>query len=235
MGGCFGPPTKEAVSFAEFVHRAQTGDVILFSGSGAISMVIEIGSFSRYSHAATVIKNKDNPSEIYLLESSVIDATKDINGRKKSGVRLIGAYEKFRDYVKYYGREFYWIRLLVPHKDFNPLNYDFKRNMEWVRSIYPKGYEDHPDEFLNVIVPFIPQGTFSFLDGPDATPEDAYFCSELSVKHLAFLGAANPDISPDTVGPKVFDAIYPIVRGVPLLKPGYRFAPLVAIDFSHCK
>ena len=229
MGSCFGPPSRKLISFADFELQAVTGDVLLFAGTGLISRFIEYASLSKYSHAGTVIKN-EKTKQVFVLESSIIDVSKDIYGDMKNGVRLIPAFNKFQDYINNYGPGFYWIKLRVP-KDINPANYKYERNINWVKENYYKPYEGHVDELAYAAWPIIPEGILAFTNGPKSSPTDSYFCSELSVDHLKFLEAANPDIKSTTVAPSAFDTMYPLVRGVPLLKPGYYFDPPISVGF----
>jgi len=227
MGSCFGPPTRKVISFANFELEAETGDVILFSGTGMLSSFIEYASLSKYSHAGTIIKN-ENTKEIFILESSILDVSKDIYGEAKNGVRLIPAFDKYQDYINNYGPGFYWVKLRVP-KNIDPANFKYERNIEWVRKNYFKPYEVHVDELAYAAWPIIPEGILAFTNGSRASSTDSYFCSELSVDHLKFLFVANPDIKSTTVAPSAFDAMYPFVRGVPLLKLGYYFDPLIFV------
>jgi len=60
-----------AIPQAEFLRRAQTGDVLLFRGRGLCSRVIELWTGQPYSHAAIVLKQFDvHGSRLCIFEAT---------------------------------------------------------------------------------------------------------------------------------------------------------------------
>ena len=75
-----------------------TGDIIVFSGRGAISSIIQMASRSRWSHVGMVIRPPG--SDITLLaESTTLSDLQDIDtGEHRSGVQVVELSARIRAY-----------------------------------------------------------------------------------------------------------------------------------------
>lgn len=75
-----------------------TGDIVLFSGTGIISKTIQVISKSKWSHVGMVIK--DHEWDMLLLwESTTLSKVKDVESRsQKQGVALRPLSARVRDY-----------------------------------------------------------------------------------------------------------------------------------------
>ncbi len=75
-----------------------TGDIVLFSGTGIISKTIQVVSKSKWSHVGMVIR--DNEWDMLLLwESTTLSKVKDVESRsQKQGVALRPLSARVRDY-----------------------------------------------------------------------------------------------------------------------------------------
>lgn len=56
------------VPFAQFLDRADTGDVVIWQGTSLISAAVELATFSEFSHTTMVIRDPGT-GEKYLLQS----------------------------------------------------------------------------------------------------------------------------------------------------------------------
>lgn len=75
-----------------------TGDIVLFSGSGFISKMIQWKTHSEFSHVAMVVKIKEWDM-LLLFESTTLSKIKDIESRKQTqGVQLVPLSERIKCY-----------------------------------------------------------------------------------------------------------------------------------------
>ncbi len=71
-----------------------TGDVVLFSGKGAISHGIKLLTLSKWSHVGMALKLPDTDT-IFLWESTTLNNLADAkDGIKKKGVQLVLQWSK---------------------------------------------------------------------------------------------------------------------------------------------
>lgn len=83
---------------AALLARADSGDLVLFSGKGLISGSIRFFTGSRWSHVGLVLREPDT-GELLLLESTVTDESADIAlGRPVRGVQVVRLAEKLAVY-----------------------------------------------------------------------------------------------------------------------------------------
>nr|QFG73665.1 MAG: hypothetical protein [Megaviridae environmental sample] len=104
-----------------YQDQMNTGDVLLFHTNSwwdYISWVIDLFSWSKYSHAAMIIKNPpwdENLKGLYVIQSTVGEIHDIQDNEIKIGVQL----ERFQDVMKYNGTV-YWRKLNINRdKDFN--------------------------------------------------------------------------------------------------------------------
>ena len=82
-------------------NEMKTGDIVLFSGKGAISHGIKLLTLSKWSHVGMILRLPDSRA-VFLWESTTLSNLKDaIDGKKKKGVQLV----LLRDRLNTYGGE----------------------------------------------------------------------------------------------------------------------------------
>lgn len=75
-----------------------TGDIVVFNGSGVISSMIKWKDKTRWSHVGMVVKSVDWDM-LLLFESTTLSKLKDVESRKESqGVQLVPLSERIRSY-----------------------------------------------------------------------------------------------------------------------------------------
>jgi hypothetical protein len=75
-------------SYDEVREKLDTGDIVLFSGKGLISMGLKIGSLCTWSHVAMVVRVKE-PDVALLYQTTPVCKAKDFfEGVLKNGVQV---------------------------------------------------------------------------------------------------------------------------------------------------
>lgn len=75
----------------------RTGDIIIFSGHGAISDVIKLFTKSKWSHVGIAIRN--GTDNLYILESTTLNDVKDVvDNVAKKGVQLVPLRDRLNKY-----------------------------------------------------------------------------------------------------------------------------------------
>lgn len=81
-------------------ENLRTGDIILFSGHGAISNLIKLFTKSEWSHVGIALRN--GTTDLYIWESTTLSDVDDvIDHIKKKGVQLVSFAERTE---KYHGK-----------------------------------------------------------------------------------------------------------------------------------
>ncbi len=164
------------MSYNEIRDRLDTGDIVLFSGKGLISMGLQIGSLCSWSHVAIVVKVKD-PDVILLYQSTPVCKAKDFLADKpKQGVQinlLSQAIESYKGKVA--------VRLLnVDRTD------EMLKNLNEFRSeMKGRPYEKRIMDMVKAV-----------WDGPFGHVEEdlsSLFCSELVAEAYQRMGLLTPD------------------------------------------
>ena len=93
-----GRQEKEVKSYNDIRTSLNTGDIVLFSGSGVISKTIQYFSRSFWSHIGMVIR--DSEWDMLLLwESTTLSKVKDVESRgQRQGVAIRPMSDRLRDY-----------------------------------------------------------------------------------------------------------------------------------------
>ncbi len=79
-------------------NELNTGDIVVFNGSGVISSMIKWKDKTRWSHVGMVVKSVDWDI-LLLFESTTLSKIKDVESRKESqGVQLVPLSERIRSY-----------------------------------------------------------------------------------------------------------------------------------------
>lgn len=82
----------------DMLARAETGDLVLFSGKGFISGAIRFFTRSRWSHVGMVIRDAVT-GDVLLLESTITEESADtLLGRPVRGVQVVRLAEKLAVY-----------------------------------------------------------------------------------------------------------------------------------------
>lgn len=79
----------QRIDYEDYRKMLHTGDIVLFSGTGAVSEVIKVASGSPWSHGGRVIMD-GNLDQVLLWESTSLSPVKDIyDGKVKVGVATV--------------------------------------------------------------------------------------------------------------------------------------------------
>ena len=150
----------------------KTGDVMLFSGKGAISHGIKLLTCSNWSHVGMVLKLPETDT-VFLWESTTLSNLADaIDGKKKKGVQLVLLSDRLRTY----GGD-----ASVRHlKDFTVDGDKYINLMKFRTEIRNKPYEKSEMELMRAAY-----------DGPWGHNEEdlsSLFCSEMVAEAYQRLG-----------------------------------------------
>jgi hypothetical protein len=177
----------------------QTGDILLFRGTGWISWLVEYAGISKYSHVGMIVKNPKflNPAledGIYLLESSW-NNTPDVEDHNfKVGVQLHYVDDILKEctkgsvevrHVRCERNEEFYKKLGEIHKEIHNKPYDLKP-CDWLCARY------------NIACPFAPNALFQ--------SKKSFWCSALLSYIFCELGLINKDINWTIMGPREFSS-----------------------------
>lgn len=166
----------------------KTGDVVLFSGKGAISHGIKLFTFSKWSHVGMVLRLPDTDT-VFLWESTTLSNLADaIDGKNKKGVQLVLMSERIRTYDG---------DACVRHlQDFEVDNVKYEKLMALRKTLRNKPYEKDQIELIK-----------SAYDGPWGHNEEdlsSLFCSELVAEAYQCLGLISNKVPSNEFTPKNF-------------------------------
>jgi hypothetical protein len=165
-----------------------TGDIVLFSGKGAISHGIKLFTFSKWSHVGIVLRLPDADT-VFLWESTTLSNLADvIDGKKKKGVQLVLLSDRIRTYDGDAS-----IRHL---QNFQIDDNKYKKLMALRKSFRNKPYEKSEIELIK-----------SAYDGPWGHNEEdlsSLFCSELVAETYQCLGLISNKLSSNEFTPRDF-------------------------------
>ena len=86
------------MKYSEIRHTLNTGDILLFSGKGVISSMIQWFTRSQWSHVAMVIRSQELDM-LLSWESTTLSKVKDIrSGTEKQGVQLVALSDRIYTY-----------------------------------------------------------------------------------------------------------------------------------------
>ncbi|GAM65520.1 hypothetical protein JCM19232_5020 [Vibrio ishigakensis] len=170
--------------------KLKTGDVVLFSGKGAISHGIKLFTFSKWSHVGMVLKLPDTDTDtVFLWESTTLSNLADaIDGKTKKGVQLVLLSDRIRTYDG---------ETCVRHlQGFQVDNAKYEKLMALRKTLRNKPYEKDQIELIK-----------SAYDGPWGHNEEdlsSLFCSELVAEAYQCLGLISNKVSSNEFTPKNF-------------------------------
>lgn len=154
------------------LSMVQSYDLILFSGEGLISSIIQFGSGSKWSHVALALVDQFDSGEKFCYESTTLSTLPDITtGAKVKGVQLVILRERIESYEgdvalrRLYGPRFNW------QKD---------KSKSFIKDFAGRPYETNQIELICAAL-----DTFAFQQNqPDAS---SVFCSEMNVLLMRYL------------------------------------------------
>jgi hypothetical protein len=177
---CYDKESREKLRYDRIAALLKTGDVILFSGEGALSWIVKLATLSEWSHIGMVIKCKEitegikdpdlkDPNDLYLwhstfpVEEKVIDV---LTGEPKEGVQL----SPLKQYLEAYKGLVVVRRISITNIKCSDIGY-------WILSESKKQYERNFEELISASCRFGYKGNI-----------DYYFCSELYIETLVQWG-----------------------------------------------
>lgn len=119
-------------------EELDTGDIILFKGSGIIATILEYFGKSKYSHVGIILKNPKFLNEsledgIYILESSYNNTPDAEDNKMKLGVQI----HKLDDVLKEFQKNSVYIRKVHCERDDN----FYKKLSDIHKNIHNKPYD----------------------------------------------------------------------------------------------
>ena len=171
--------------------QLDTGDILLYSGTGPFSKLIKFGTMSKWSHVGMVVKSHEL-GVVLVYQSTTIDKVKDyIDGELKNGVQI----NLLSDSLKHYKGDVAVRRLQdyerTPEvlKALNVLRDEFKN----------RPYEEDKMELIRAAY----DGCF----GENAPDVSTLFCSELVAECLKVMGGGDCTIPSNEFTPEDFAKI----------------------------
>lgn len=183
-----------AMQWEDLVDSLETGDLVLFKGSGVGSVLITTFT-GRWSHVAMVYtKCVDRENKVVLLWESVShpDECLDVPTQTfKDGARLVDLRQRLlKSDSPYYGI----VKVKIPSRLRRGIQLRFE---QFVKSEIHKPYE--PNRMNLVRVAFD-----CGLLGHNERTKDSYFCSKLIGETLAYVGVVSPDVNSSLICPTDF-------------------------------
>lgn len=199
---CTRPVTDDIVQYSKIKGSLQTGDIILFQGTGWESTWVRWGTCSPISHIGIVVRcnqldpymgKEGNKENLYILHSNSDSPLNPdiISGELKSGCQLNQLDVTLRSYIGYvYVRRIY----SGPFDTTERLCSD--EFYEWLQDVVRKPYTEDFNELV-----------LATWDGPGGENEEhteSYFCSKLIAEALYRLGYIDLDLSTSEYVPNDF-------------------------------
>ena len=183
----------EESTYEEIRARLKTGDLVLFSGRGALSRGIKRVTRSMWSHVGMVLYLLEEDG-VWLWESTKLSTLKDhISGRRREGVQLVPLSQRLREY-----RGTVAIRLL----DRPPTDDEYDRFNAFRRLVSRRPYERSYWELL--------RAAFGWNVKEDAS---SFFCSELVAESYQSFGWLTEAETANNYTPASFARTIPFVAG----------------------
>lgn len=136
-----------SIDFSTFIENCQTGDLLLFSSNAIYSRLIEILSFSKFSHVAYIIKNPTwlhpDLSGVYIFESGSEPTVDALSKHKVFGVQLTPIEEIYKDYKNAYCGYIYHVQ-----NDFDRTEEYYSKLKELMIKTDSKSYDLNPIDWI---------------------------------------------------------------------------------------
>jgi len=190
---------KDEVALLSAAHEAslQTGDIILFRGTGFIPCLLEYFGRSRYSHVGIIVRNPKfiNPGiedGIYVLES-IVSKEFDVEDNKlRNGVTL----HHIDDVLKKYSKGSVYVR----HVSCQRTEDFYKKFIKVHNQVHEKPYDLNLYDWLcaeyNIDCPFPEQDRFKHTN--------TFWCSALATYVLCEVGVVQNRVNWSLVAPRDF-------------------------------
>ncbi len=150
-----------ATQYDDIREELKTGDMVLFSGSGFVSRIIQMYTRSKWSHVGLVIK--DEWWDMLLLwESTTLSKIKTVHGRVRQGV----AIRPLSEVIENYDGEVGVRQLAFPLTDSQELTISELR-----KEFKGRDYEQNKSELF--------KSAYDFIGGKNEEDLSSLFCSEL--------------------------------------------------------
>jgi hypothetical protein len=220
---------QPSVSFPDFLDQADTGDVVIWTGTSMISEVVELATWSDFSHTSMVICDP-NTGDKYLLQSVsealAPDPLTKPPGNTHTGVQA-GALEDVMEIVYKYGDLPTWRQLNWPNRpsSLNSKVWQIAQGMDGTPFPWIGGDSPTPEQIAESIVLM---GGLLLL-GREFNQEvtNPIFCSGLVAYILQNVGVIQKTMAVNGYEPKDFSSKYP---GVVQPSTGVSFNPDVWIQ-----
>jgi hypothetical protein len=176
-----------------------TGDILLFRGTGIISKLLEYFGVSKYSHVGIVLKNPSfiNPElqdGIYILESGFHNTPDIENNKLKKGVQIHHIDDVLKEYSKgtVYVRKLYCERNDVFYKKLNEIH----------KEIHDKPYDLNICDWIYAKYNL----THTIPENSKFRTTKSFWCSALVSYILCELGVIDKDINWSLIAPREFSS-----------------------------
>jgi cell wall-associated NlpC family hydrolase len=177
----------------------ETGDIILFRGTGIIATILEYFGKSKYSHVGMILKNpkflNDSLEDgIYLLESSYNDTPDSEDHKLKLGVQI----HKLEDVLKEYPKNSVYVRKVHCER-----NDDFyKKLIDIHTEIHNKSYDLNLFDWICAKCNLDKE----FPSNPLYKKTNTFWCSALVSYIFRELGLIKEDINWTLMAPREFSS-----------------------------
>jgi hypothetical protein len=202
----------DAIFVEDLIKTANTGDVLAYSGTAAASRTIQLGSFSMWSHVATIVRNPSqavrdkynlgNEYNVFALESDV----PTLDRREGGGIQLTEFQYWWREaYMKLDPNCLMVLRRIKRQETFDWGDAKFYEPAitEFLLRVHNRPYEKFKIEMIMALYD---------LNVPRANDRDSYFCSELVTDMLKAIKAVPESVIINNVIPKEVTADSPFLN-----------------------
>ncbi len=165
------------VKYSEIRNELKSGDMILFSGGGFVSRMIQMFTRSQWSHVGLVIKD-DWWDMLLLWESTTLSKIKTVHGNIRQGVAIRPLSEVIENYDGQVGVR----QLTFPLTDAQELTIGELR-----QEFKGRDYEQNKSELF--------KSAYDFIGGRNEEDLSSLFCSELvaeAYQRVNFLDEVKP-------------------------------------------
>jgi hypothetical protein len=177
------------IKYSRIRNNLRTGDLILFSGRGFISWIIQKFTRSRWSHIGMIIKESEFDMTL-LWESTTLSKIKTIHGEEKRGVAIRPLSEVVNGYKGIIGLRLLRERLTeVNIETLKDLRKEFKN----------KDYERSTLELF--------RSAYDWVGGSNRRDLSSVFCSELVAEAYQRFGFLTLEIPSNEYTPSDFESI----------------------------
>lgn len=195
------------IKYSEIRKELKSGDMVLFSGGGFVSRMIQMFTRSPYSHVGLVIKD-DWWDMLLLWESTTLSKIKTVHGNVRQGV----AIRPLSEVVENYDGQVAVRQLTFPLTDAQELTISELR-----QEFKGREYEQNKSELF--------KSAYDFIGGKNEEDLSSLFCSELvaeAYQRVLFLPESKPsnEYTPADLADVALDIrwnrllnVRPIVRG----------------------